>query len=139
MSKSGSQPFPSAARDTDIVVDRIRRWMKESKISVRKMARDTAELEPPEVMHHSNLSMALKRDENRNLYLQQAMVLANVMYVPYAALFLSDDMSDAKNAYALTQYFLKLPRARRENLLETLRREATQADATGKRTPKRVT
>lgn len=115
----------SAAKQIGPVVSRLKSWIGSSGISLRQICLQTEGLSPPEVMQGPNLGTVLKSRPNKNLYLQQMMVLCNAIDMPAAALFLGvDDPRVAKDAIKMAIAFCKLPEARRAHLLSTVLAEA---------------
>lgn len=122
--------MPSVAdKDMDDLMARLSLWLKHSDMSLRTIAEKTKHLDPPEAMHHPNISMALRR--NKKFFMQQVLVLLHILNIPPVAFFCgTDDLGDAKEIAGIVQSLMKLPRARRRHLLEAIKSEAkTSSDA----------
>lgn len=116
----------SAVKQMAETLPRLRSWIIGSGKSLRAICAETEKLEPPERMAHGNLSNVLTGKPNHNLYLQQAIVLCNVIGVPPAALLIGiSDPRIAKDAVQLSKAYAKLPEARRAHLLTTIVAEAS--------------
>lgn len=75
--------MPQIANDeTAALIDRLHDLIKNAEPSLRELAESTHHLSPPERLHHSTLSNILNHRPDRNLYLQQLLVLLKLLRVP---------------------------------------------------------
>ena len=57
-------------------------------MSLRRIAQESALLDPPESIHHSNLSETLRMKEGRNMYLQTFLAICAILHrTPESVLF----------------------------------------------------
>lgn len=97
---------------------RLKERMDESGHSLRTFATMTSGLDQPERMHHTNLSEMLRRVNNASFYVQQVLVLLNIMNLDMVALCRDfRDAAHAKTASKLLDFAAALPIDRLETLL----------------------
>lgn len=114
----------SARRQTVEAVKRLSRYIKSGDRSIREIATMTMGLDPPERLHHTHIAVYLKARPGSNLFLQQCLLLLNIINYPdIALLFDFDSADDARKVEKHVKTLLSLTQEQRAQvfaLAETL-------------------
>jgi len=86
----------TANKQTSAVIKRLQTAVKRDGRSLREIATMTHGLLPPERMYHSNLSKMLRQVPDTNIYVQQVLVLLNILNLDIVSL--ARDFRSARHA-----------------------------------------
>ena len=105
------------------ILDRLKIAFEASGKSLRSVAAESAKLDSPESVHHSNLSFILRRKEGRDLYLQTFLALCGIIGVDPISVMLDDQ------AALVARGMEKLPASGRIAVLSSVLRELERSGA----------
>lgn len=117
-----------AAEQYQSVVRKLAVEIKRDERSLRAICAETSALDAPERMRHPKLSVTLRMHDNRNLYLQQFLVLCKLLGInPLAFLVPTDDMDVARPIAKAAAQLVKVSGAERRRLLDLIEQAAMNA------------
>lgn len=117
-----------AAEQYQGIIKKLALEVQRDERSLRVLCSETMPLSPPERMHHSQLSPVLRLKLNRNLYVQQFLVLCKLMSINPAAFFVpTDDMDVAREIARASDQLVKVSAGERRRLLELIHQAAMAA------------
>lgn len=118
-----------ADRETIAILNKLKHAIEDGGFSLRRVAQASERLDPPERIHHSNLSEIFHRKNHRDLYLQAFLAICKLIGRDPIAVMLDDD------AAALARATERLSKNGRTELLRAAQSLLDQEDAPA--TPRR--
>lgn len=87
----------------------------DSDYSMRELCEVTKKYDPPESIHHSNISQILNQKGRNNLYLQQLLVILKILKIPL------EDFLFGRKASVFLRKFRSLPDDKRKKVMQYMK------------------